>query len=458
MGPKNLLVVLSAAVALPAAAGSVVIPTDVQLRWADYEVGAIGHFLPISNQHGCRDATAFDPHNLDTDAWVRAIAKFGAKYAVFVVRHACGFCLWPTNATVAETGFAYEHSIKYSPLSGRDLAAEFVASCHKYGVRPALYAAVANNAYMDVKNNKFNATGKALVQSAGQYYELVTQQLTELWSNYGDLAEVWFDGGIDEKYVVPLAGLFGRLQPDAVAFQMTHTPNGVRWAGTEDGYIHNPRDHKKPPRNPAYWPSFSTAASAMDFGSGEAGAPVFAPPVCDVTLQLADNWWYWPGPHGNGTGRLRSLHDLKGIYHGSVGRNCGLELDWSPMDDGSMNPDDAAAYAAFGKWIQSCYGRPVASAAGPAGSANVTLSIPAGATIDRMGIMEDQTQGERITGWRIRANRAVVLSGTSVGHKIIQILPNATTLTGPATLAFEVIASLAPPRVRGFAAFDGANC
>ena len=114
MSPKTLLVALCAAVALTAAAGtgSVVIPTDVQLRWADYEVGAIGHFLPISNQHGCRDATAFDPHNLDTDSWVRAIAQFGAKYAVFVVRHTCGFCLWPTNATVAETGFAYEHSIK----------------------------------------------------------------------------------------------------------------------------------------------------------------------------------------------------------------------------------------------------------------------------------------------------------------------------------------------------------
>lgn len=171
-------------------------------------------------------------------------------------------------------------------------------------------------------------------------------------------------------------------------------------------------------------------------------------------------WWYWAGPHGNGTGRLRSLRDLKGIYHGSVGRNCGLELDWSPMDDGSMNHDDAAAYAALGKWIQSCYGRPVASTAGPAGGANtnVTLSIPAGATIDRVSMMEDQTQGERITGWQIRANGAVVLSGSSVGHKIIQLLPNATTLTGPATLVFEVTASLASPRVRGFAAFDGANC
>jgi hypothetical protein len=70
-----------------------------------------------------------------------------------------------------------------------------------------------------------------------------------------------------------------------------------------------------------------------------------------------------------------------------------------------MNSDDAVAYAAFGKWIQSCYGKPVASTAGPAGGANVTLSIPAGATIDRVSAMEDQTQGEGITGWQIRAKQ-----------------------------------------------------
>ena len=55
--------------------------------------------------------------------------------------------------------------------------------------------------------------------------------------------------------------------------------------------------------------------------------------------------------------------------------------------------------------------------------------------------MEDQTQGERITSWRILVNSVETLSGTSVGHKIIQRLPNATTLNGPATLSFEVLGS-----------------
>ena len=93
----------------------------------------------------------------------------------------------------------------------------------------------------------------------------------------------WFDGGVDEKYIKPLAALFGSLQPEAVAFQMTHTPNAVRWAGTEEGYIHDPHGHKKPPRNPQYYPSWSTSADAMT-PIGTAGAAAFAPPVCDVTL------------------------------------------------------------------------------------------------------------------------------------------------------------------------------
>ena len=113
-------------------------------------------------------------------------------------------------------------------------------------------------------------------------------------------------------------------------------------------------------------------------------------------------------------------------------------------------------YASFGAWIKSCYGQPVVRAQG---GINVTLHVPEGATVDRVAVMEDQTKGERITSWRILVNGVdTVLAGTSVGHKIIQLLPNATALKGPSTLTFEVLGSLAQPSVRSFAAFDGANC
>ena len=59
----------------------------------------------------CLPAEEFDPHDVDTDGWVEAVAAMGAKIAVFVVRHGCGFDLFPTNASLS-SGIEYNYSIK----------------------------------------------------------------------------------------------------------------------------------------------------------------------------------------------------------------------------------------------------------------------------------------------------------------------------------------------------------
>ena len=47
-------------------------------------------------------------------------AQLGVKVAVFVVRHGCGFDLWPTKAKLPN-GFQYKYSVAHSPYKN-DLA------------------------------------------------------------------------------------------------------------------------------------------------------------------------------------------------------------------------------------------------------------------------------------------------------------------------------------------------
>ena len=84
----------------------IVVPNQVQKNWADAEIGVLIHFdMPVFQpdynfrQWGTHpDASVFNPTELNTDQWLEAASKLGAKYAVLVAKHCSGFSLWPTAA------------------------------------------------------------------------------------------------------------------------------------------------------------------------------------------------------------------------------------------------------------------------------------------------------------------------------------------------------------------------
>lgn len=447
------------------------LPSAAQLAWSRHEITAIGHFLPLcgvgdmqnaSSWHSagcgapwhknCLPAVEFDPKAVDTDGWVQAVKSMGAKVAVFVVRHGCGFDLWPTKAKLPN-GFAYDYSIANSPFGkdGKaDLARRFVSSCKKFNVTPGFYAAVANNAYLNVSGNKM-APGSQL--TLAEYQQITLLQLEELWSQYGQIGEAWFDGGIPDSFKASILKLFTRLQPTAVMFQGPGR-NAVRWAGTEGGVA--PSD------------TWSTSASVTAYGAGDPNAGFFFPANCDTTLQEHDQWAYNP------TAGLRSLKELIHVYHSTVGRNCNLELDWAPFEagpqSGTLPSAQTQRFQEFGQWIRACYGddnraaRTSGNTTGSNGTTRMVLNLPQwdpaySKPIDRVSICEDQAFGQRILEWRvITSSGSVVGQGQSIGNKRIALF-NATT--SAKQLVLEVTAAKAQPVIRSFSAFyacpDGAG-
>ena len=273
-------------------------------------VGGSGGWVP--------PASYFNPEKLDLDNWLDAAAAFGAKYAVLVAQHCGGFSLWPSDI-VKETGFEYKYSTKYSSFKGGsyDVVQAFIDSCKKHNILPGIYYSLNQNYYLNVGHGKIWSSSLIPGQdnvTQELYGKIVLAQMREIWSKYGHLAELWFDGGCSVPGINDqIADLADELQPHAVYFGGCARQNNLRWVGTESGL-------------PGY-PLWSTAKDcAMGLGSPDEN--IFCPAESDTVLQEPHQWFYRKG-FG-----IHSLAELQQIYLSTVGHNTNLLLNVAPTNEG----------------------------------------------------------------------------------------------------------------------------
>lgn len=415
---------------------NLLLPTRQHQEWADCEIGAIFHFdmqvfVPEYTFHcppgaGHPSPERFAPTALDTDQWLAAAAAGGAKYAVLVAKHGSGFCLWPSDA--------HDYTIKRCPWRGGrgDIIEDFVASCAKYGVRPGIYYHCGYNSYFGIKKFSQILAGPAADRLA--YNRLVEQQLTELWTRYGKLFELWFDGGTTPpEFGGPeVESLLLRHQPQAVCFQ---GPRGaaanLRWAGNELGYVDYPcwstTTWKSASRglkdNLEGAPAVPDGTEFPMYGQGTPEGDTWAPSENDMTLrhkELSGNGgWLWTAGQDH---LVYPLEELLRRYEQCVGRNANM-LAGIVIDSRGLVPDaDVERWRAFGVEINKRYGRPLAETAGVGAELTLTLATPQ--PVNQVVLMEDIAHGERVRQYVVEGETAggwrPLAGGSCIGHKRIE--------------------------------------
>ena len=200
-------------------------PSLKQLAWQKLEFMAFFHFTvnTFTDREwgtGKEDPAVFDPTHLDVRQWLRVAHNAGVKLAILTTKHHDGFCLWPSQYT--------EHSVKNSPYKdGKgDVVGEFVAACREFDIKVGFYLSP-----WDRHEGTYGT---------GAYNDYFKNQLAELLTGYGPVAEVWFDGACGEgpngkRQVYDWAGYYqviAQHQPDAV---IAISGPDVRWVGNEQG-------------------------------------------------------------------------------------------------------------------------------------------------------------------------------------------------------------------------------
>ncbi|MFM2360135.1 MAG: hypothetical protein RLY16_2128, partial [Bacteroidota bacterium] len=178
-------------------------------------------------------------------------------------------------------------------------------------------------------------------------------QLKELFTQYGKIVEMWFDGanggdgyygGKNEKrkidgstyYDWPTTiKLVQKMQKDVVFF--SDAGPGVRWVGNESGFV-----------NETNWNTISTdtlyagkAGIESLLNTGSPDGKQWIPAEVDVSIRPG---WFW---HENENSKVKTPEELFNIYLTSVGRGSTLLLNIPPDKRGLIHENDLKALYGF---------------------------------------------------------------------------------------------------------------
>jgi alpha-L-fucosidase len=401
------------------------LPSEQHVQWADMELGVIIHLCADIIDPSFRDIKnikvrqglppeKFTVQDLDTDQWLKAASDLGAGYAILVANHCTGFSLWPTGQN--------DYSVKRSPWkNGRgDIVRDFIDSCSKFNIRPGLYYSTGCNGYYDIDDSRPDYSSAKY----HEYVKVVEAQIEELWRDYGELFEIWFDGGI-----VPLTlggpnlvPLLEKYQPNALCFQgpNTHLKN-LRWVGNEDGMA---------PRNCWSTSNFNSASydgNARDelAGKGDPDGMYWIPAETDMpnrTHAAFGGGWLWKEGE---ISKQFSIDELMDCYYTSVGRNSNLLIGMAIGTNGLF--EDTEQFKLFGERVRNTFANAAASIEGRGAYHEIVLKDPK--EISHIVLMEDIRFGHRVRSFHIETEsvdgRKIVGSDDCIGHKrIVRIEPS----------------------------------
>lgn len=273
----------------------------------------------------------FNPIDFDAKQWVTTAKNAGMQYITFITRHHDGFSNWDTKQSDWKiTNTVYE----------KDALKQLADECHKQGIKLFCYYSLLDwyrTDYQYETGKTGKGTGRTTKSNWNSYISFMKAQLTELLTNYGEIAGIWFDGHWDQLdndhdktlqskvnwQYDEIYSLIHKLQPKALISNNHHlTPiPGEDFQAFEKDL-----------------PGSNT--------TGFGGADISQLPL-ETCETMNDSWGY------NITDRkFKSVPTLIRYMVNAAGRNANFLLNVGPMPTGKIQKEFTDTLAALGKWMQ----------------------------------------------------------------------------------------------------------
>jgi len=188
------------------------------IHWGVYSVLGDGEWVMNNQQipiHTYEKLPAFfNPIDFNPAEWVNMAKDAGMKYITITSKHHDGFAMF--DSKVADYNI-----VKKTPY-GKDVLKMLAEECRKQGIKLFFYHSQLDWHHPDYFPRGFTGgswTGREEKGDMNKYLDYMDAQLTELLTNYGDVAGIWFDG---EWRLEKTYSLIHQLQPAALVGSNHH--------------------------------------------------------------------------------------------------------------------------------------------------------------------------------------------------------------------------------------------
>lgn len=273
---------------------------------------------------------SFYPHDFNTEEWVSLAKSAGMKYITLITRHHDGFSNWDTQQS--------DWKITNSPY-GKDIVKQLAEECKKQDIKLFFYYSLLDwyrSDYQYETGRTGQGTGRTEKSNWASYISFMKAQLTELLTNYGDVAGIWFDGHWDQladdhnKEAVSkvdwhydeIYGLIHELQPQALIGNNHHL---MPFPGED----------------------FQMFEKDLPGGNttGFGGAGISSLPL--ETCETINGAWGYNITERN----YKSVHALIQYLAKAAGYGANFLLNIGPMPDGTVQPEFVERLHKMGEWM-----------------------------------------------------------------------------------------------------------
>lgn len=435
------------------------IPSPAQLQWQNAELAALicidlhtfdgkVYVQPEARITPVEDYNIFNPQKYDMDQWIKALKDGGFKIAILTVSHETGFFLHQSNATPYSM-----KALKWQDGKG-DILRDFKASCEKYGILPGVYIGTRWNAFYGVYDFKVNGNN-AFAENRQKHYNTMIENITrEIFSNYGDWAIVWFDGGAHgpEQGGPDVLSVFEKYQPNCLFYHNLQRAD-MRWGGSESGTVPYPSWGTFPYPSTGAGESAKKEIAENNFAllkTGDPNGTYYIPAMSDAPLRgHRGHDWFWEPDRSH---LVYPLDNLVDMYYKSVGHNTTLILGVGPGPEGLLPESDVKRLKEFGDEIRRKFSNPIATTSGT--GEIISLRLPDRQSVNQIVLMENIAKGERIRAFvlegKTRNGWQIIFKGSCIGHKFIHRFEEIEV----SEVRLKITESRGEPEIIHFSAFN----